>query len=98
MSHICARPEAHTEHYHGNGRLCRGRTSSEVADSPTDRARRDIEAVIAEALVRSHDTGDCPHADVDGDTQCPDCDAHFVAQALLDARWLDEHRLGYGRN
>jgi hypothetical protein len=30
VSHICNRPEAHGEHYHGNGRLCRGRTPSDV--------------------------------------------------------------------
>ena len=28
MSHVCNRPEAHTEHYHGYGRLCQGRAES----------------------------------------------------------------------
>lgn len=34
MSHICSRPEVHGEHYHGNGRLCRGRTPEEVVSRP----------------------------------------------------------------
>lgn len=39
MSHICDRPEAHPEHYHGYGRLCRGRTLAEV--EPSDQAAYD---------------------------------------------------------